>query len=158
MMEGTRLATIAVLPILEGFAALAVAEQAENRGGWVWSRRETRNPPFRASLESSFHNPDEEIWVGQIDEVPVGYAAAGVTLLRTGELLGTISDIWVEPEAREVGVGEALVETVITWCTTRKCVGIDSIALPGNRATKNFFETFGFKARLLTVHRTLELD
>ena len=66
MMEGTRLATIADLPILEGFAALAVAEQAENRGGWVWSRRETRNPPFRASLESSFHNPDEEIWVGQM--------------------------------------------------------------------------------------------
>ena len=97
-MEGTRIATIADLPILEGFAALAVAEQAENRGGWVWSRRETRNPPFRASLESSFHNPDEELWVGQIDEVPVGYAAAGVTLLRTGELLGTIAIFGLSPK------------------------------------------------------------
>ena len=158
MMEGTRLATVDDLSLLEEFVSLAVAEQAENRGGWVWSRRETRNPPFRASLESSFHNPDEELWIGLIDEVPVGYAAAGVTLLRTGELLGVISDIWVQPEAREVGVGEALAESVIAWCTERKCVGIDSMALPGNRATKNFFETFGIKARLLTVHRPLDLD
>ena len=75
MMEGTRLATVDDLSLLEEFVSLAVAEQAENRGGWVWSRRETRNPPFRASLESSFHNPAEELWIGQIDEVPVGAAA-----------------------------------------------------------------------------------
>ena len=54
-----------------------------------------------------------------------------------------------------VGVGEALIEAIISWCTERNCVGIDSMALPGNRATKNFFETFGFKARLLTVHKPL---
>ena len=29
------------------------------------------------------------------------------------------------------------------------------LALPGDRATKNFFESFGLKARLLTVHAPL---
>ena len=34
-------------------------------------------------------------------------------------------------------------------------VGIDSLALPGDRETKNFFETFGLKARAIVVHRSL---
>jgi hypothetical protein len=35
------------------------------------------------------------------------------------------------------------------------CVGIDALALPGNRQTKNFFESFGFTARAIVVHRRL---
>ena len=34
-------------------------------------------------------------------------------------------------------------------------VGIDALALPGDRETKNFFETFGLKARAIVVHRSL---
>jgi ribosomal protein S18 acetylase RimI-like enzyme len=90
-----------------------------------------------------------------IDDVPLGYAVSRVELLRTGEILGQVSDIWVDPEARSVGLGESLIGSIISWCTERNCVGIDSMALPGNRATKNFFETFGFKARLLIVHKPL---
>ena len=52
-MEGTRLATVDDLSILEEFVSLAVGEQVENRGGWVWSRRETRNPPPRQILSTS---------------------------------------------------------------------------------------------------------
>ena len=158
MMEGARKATLADLDVLERFATQAVAEQAENKGGFIWSRRETRNPPYRVSLEAAFSDPDQNIWMGVINEVAVGYAVAGVELLRTGEVLGTVSELWVEPEAREVGVGEALIADVIEWCKERNCVGIDSMALPGNRATKNFFETFGFKARLLTVHHSLDSE
>jgi hypothetical protein len=35
-------------------------------------------------------------------------------------------------------------------------VGIEATALPGDRATKNFFETHGLVARALTVHRRLD--
>ena len=35
-------------------------------------------------------------------------------------------------------------------------VGIDSFALPGDRETKNFFETQGMVARLIHVYRPLE--
>ena len=155
MNESVRLATPNDLETLTEFADSAVTEQRENRGGYVWSVRETRNQPYLASFESALHDPDQAVWIGMIDDTPVGYAASKVELLRSGETLGRISDIWVDPEARSIGVGESLVTAVVSWCTERNCVGIDSMALPGNRATKNFFETFGFKARLLTVHKPL---
>jgi hypothetical protein len=41
------------------------------------------------------------------------------------------------------------------FCETRDCLGVDAIALPGNRDTKNFFETFGLVARAILVHRPL---
>ena len=66
-----------------------------------------------------------------------------------------IDDIFVEDEAREVGVGEAMVNDLIDWCEERKCIGIDAMALPGHRATKNFFEKFGFTARKLVMHQRL---
>ncbi|MFL3020479.1 MAG: N-acetyltransferase family protein [Candidatus Poriferisodalaceae bacterium] len=146
------------LGALEEFAAQAVEEQVENRGGAIWSRRETRNQPYRVSLEAALNDPDQDLWVGLIDEAAVGYAVARAEILRTGEILGIVSDLWVEPAAREVGVGEALINEIIGWCKERGCIGIDSLALPGNRATKNFFETFGFKARLLTVHHPLNTE
>ncbi|RZP41265.1 MAG: GNAT family N-acetyltransferase [Acidimicrobiales bacterium] len=158
MMEGVRLATVEDLGALEEFAAQAVEEQVENRGGAIWSRRETRNQPYRVSLEAALNDPDQDLWVGLIDEAAVGYAVARAEILRTGEILGIVSDLWVEPAAREVGVGEALINEIIGWCKERGCIGIDSLALPGNRATKNFFETFGFKARLLTVHHPLNTE
>jgi hypothetical protein len=45
---------------------------------------------------------------------------------------------------------------IVEWCTARGCVGVDGLALPGNRATKNFFETFGLVARAIVVHRRLD--
>jgi GNAT superfamily N-acetyltransferase len=75
--------------------------------------------------------------------------------LRTGAILGVVTDIYVEPEGRAVGLGEALIDQIIGWCKAAGCVGIDAWALPGNRETKNFFETFGFTARALIPHRKL---
>ena len=72
MKETTRLGTSADLDLLEDFVALGVAEQAENKGGSIWSRRETPSPPFRASIEAVLHDPDQEVIIGLIDEAPVG--------------------------------------------------------------------------------------
>ncbi len=155
MSETARPATSDDLDPLARLAEDAVAEQAEARGGPLWSRRETRTPPYRVSLEQAFHDPDRELWVGLYADAIVGYAVCGLEVLRTGELLGRVEDLYVMPDARSVGVGEALMDLIVAWCEQRRCVGIDAHALPGNRATKNFFETFGFKARLLTVHRPL---
>ena len=155
MNEAARVATIADLEEMSKLAAEGVAEQVDARGGAVWSRRETRSTPYRMSLEQAYHDPDQELWVGLIDDAIIGYAVCRLEVLRTGELLGVVSDFFVVEGARAVGVGEALMDEIVVWCEERSCVGIDALALPGNRATKNFFETFGFKARLLTVHRPL---
>ena len=132
-------------PRLQVLASEAIAEQSEGRGGRIWSVREALRQPEGETLRL----------VGTIDDVVVGYANVGVERLAGGELLGVVTAIYVEAGAREVAVGEALLDEVIAWCTTKRCVGIDAHALPGNRETKNFFETFGFTARLLVVHRSL---
>ena len=48
-----------------------------------------------------------------------------------------------------------MLEAIVAWGTDRGAVGVDAIVLPGARDTKNFFETFGLKARALVVHRAL---
>jgi GNAT superfamily N-acetyltransferase len=96
------------------------------------------------------------VLVGCIEDVIVGYGLVRVEQLRDGSRLGVLDEIYVEPEARAVGVGEALITEVFDLCRREGCRGVDARALPGMRATKNFFETFGLVARSILVHRSLE--
>jgi hypothetical protein len=45
---------------------------------------------------------------------------------------------------------------LIAWCRARGCTGMDAMALPGHRQTKNFFEESGFTARKLVMHHRLD--
>jgi len=45
---------------------------------------------------------------------------------------------------------------MMSWFEAERCVGADGIAVPGDRQGKNFFESAGFKARLLVMHRAIE--
>jgi len=67
-------------------------------------------------------------------------------------------DVFVEPDARGVGVGEALLTFVFEWARKQRSSAIDSIVLPGNREGKNFFERFGLVARAIHVYRSLDRD
>jgi GNAT superfamily N-acetyltransferase len=75
--------------------------------------------------------------------------------LADGTTLGVVDDLFVLPDGRGVGVGEAMMDLLLEFCATHGCTGIDAVALPGNRETKNFFETFGLVARAIVVHRDL---
>jgi ribosomal protein S18 acetylase RimI-like enzyme len=154
VVEGVRSAVAADLPRLAELAGQGVAEQSESRGGPVWAAREARTLPPEASLEADMASASTLVLAGTIDEVVMGYLVAHTEELRDGTVLGRIADVFVEPEAREVGIGELLVDAALAWCDERKCRGVDAIVLPGNRATKNFFETMGFTARALIVHRS----
>jgi GNAT superfamily N-acetyltransferase len=83
---------------------------------------------------------------------------ARVEKLRTGDLLGVIDDLFTEAPFREVGVGGAMMNDVVAFCRDRGCIGVDALALPGDRETKNFFESFGLKARALLVHYAFDGD
>ena len=98
---------------------------------------------------------DVAVLAGTYDEIVVGYARIERRPLADGTALAVLTDIFVEPEARGVGIGEALLDAAIAWARQAGCRGIDSVALPGMRATKNFFEAAGLVARAITVHRSL---
>ena len=153
-----REATTADIEIIAGLTGEAVDEQREARGGPVWSVRETRPAPYAASIESSVRDPEQLVVVGEIDDTVIGYGACHAEELRDGSILGIIDDLFVLPGARGVSVGEEMMQLLVDWCRSRNCRGIDALALPGNRSTKNFFETFGFTARALIVHHRLGDD
>jgi GNAT superfamily N-acetyltransferase len=154
-VEAARPATGDDVARLAELVAEAVGEQAEGRGGRIWSAREARAVPAEASLAELVDDPGALVLAGTIDGTIVGYAVAVTEELRTGDRLGVVTDVYVEPGARAVGVGEALLDQVVAWCDEAGCIGIDALALPGNRETKNFFESFGFTARAIVVHRRL---
>ena len=153
--EGARRAVDADMATVSELAVRAIAEMAPRRGGSVWSRLEARREPQSQSLLLDLRAEDALVVLGTIDDMAVGYGAVRLVELHDGSHLGRVSDIYVLPEARGVGVGEAMMELLLDWATQRGCIGVDSLALPGDRETKNFFETHGLVARSITVHRTL---
>ena len=154
-MEGVRRAVPEDADRLAQLTAEAVAEQVEGRGGRIWSQREARGVPAQVTLAAAITDPGQLVLAGTIDDAVIGYVVTRTEPLADGTLLGVVTDIYVEPEARGIGVGEVMIDEVLSWCAEQGCVGVDALALPGNRNTKNFFETFGFKARALVVHRSL---
>ncbi|MEJ5254079.1 MAG: GNAT family N-acetyltransferase [Acidimicrobiales bacterium] len=140
---------------MAALARQAIAELREQRGGEIWSVREAREEPVEDLLATALRDDQQEVFVGTIDDVIVGYAVVRVEPLRDGRRLAMIDDVYVEPDARGVGVGEALMERIIDWASSRGCSGLDAMVLPGNRDAKNFFERFGLTARAILVHRSL---
>jgi GNAT superfamily N-acetyltransferase len=148
VIEAARPATAEDRPAVEALHRAATQELASLRGGEVWARQTRRDA-------GPVWPDDGLVLVGTIDESIVGYAIVAAELLADGGILAVLSDVYVEPEARGVGVGETLLDACLAWATERRCIGIDSVALPGMRETKNFFEAAGLVARAIVVHKRL---
>ncbi len=157
-MEGVRPATEDDLARLADLARAAIAELSPMKGGAVWAAREARTEPVEDSLKVSLADEHTHVVVGTIDGFVIGYACVHVEVLNDGSRLGVIDDIFVEEGAREVGVGEAMMADLVAWCRADGCAGIDSMALPGHRSAKNFFEESGFTARKLVMHHRLTAE
>jgi GNAT superfamily N-acetyltransferase len=155
-VEGCRAATDADVPRLAELAAQAIAELSALRGGAVWARTAARRAPLEDGFVAELAASDHHLLVGTYDDAPLGYGAARVEVLADGSRLGVVTDLYVEPAARAVGIGQALMDALVAWCAEQGCDGVDSLALPGDRATKNFFESFGLVARALVVHKDLD--
>ncbi|MCY3617899.1 MAG: GNAT family N-acetyltransferase [Acidimicrobiaceae bacterium] len=153
--EGARRAADSDIAAVTELAVTAAAELAPRRGGYVWARLEARAEPLEQSLDRDHRSDDALVVVGTIDEAVVGYGVIRLVELHDGAVLGRVTDIYVMPEARGVGVGEAMMDALMDWARRRACIGVDSLALPGDRETKNFFETHGLVARAITVHHSL---
>jgi len=105
-----------------------------------------------AELDASASVGVPMVWCAAIDDVVVGYAEA---VLRRDPVTVLVRAIWVDPDAREVGAGEALLSAVLAWGIAEEATAVDALALPGSRELKNLFERMGLTTRLLTVRREL---
>jgi GNAT superfamily N-acetyltransferase len=113
----------------------------DQRGGPEWM---SENLELQARPESI----GERTTVALIDDVVVGTCH---TVLGAPSGVALVDWIYVTPEARELGLGEEMLNDAIEAATAAGATRIESCALPGDRETKNMFERFGMKARLLIV-------
>ena len=155
-MEAARPAVEADLPELGRLCREALSElRGMERGGPLFVAREARPEPVEEGLGAALADPGSLVLLGTLDDSAIGYAVGRVETLRDGRALGVIEDLFVETEARGVGVGETMMGLLLEWFESRGCIGVDAMALPGARATKNFFEESGFSARLLVMHHRM---
>lgn len=147
--------TAADIPAVADLVSRVYDELGPLRGGALLLAQQGRRLPCGESLAADLADPSTMLFVGTIDDAALGWACAETRELADGSRLGVVREIGVLAEARGVGIGEELLGLAVAWCRANRCRGIDSFALPGARETKNFFETFGFTARLLVVHTSL---
>jgi ribosomal protein S18 acetylase RimI-like enzyme len=157
MGDGARPATAADLEAVATLAREAIAELGQLRGGTIWRLRDARQEPLEPALGALLARSDPETTAvaGTFDGTVVGYGVSRLETLADGDRLAVVEDLYVHPEARGVGVGEAMMDLLVARAVQAGAIGIDALALPGDRNTKNFFETFGLKARALVVHKSL---
>jgi len=154
-MESARLATVDDIGAMEAIAERQRAAIEGERGASLFLRREAGAWPDRARLAAAIAGEGGAAVVGCYDDVVFGYGLTQFETLLDGSRLAALTDFVVDAEIRGSGIGEAMMNLVVDLARDQGCVGIDAKALPGDRSTKNFFESFGLKARLLTVHRAL---
>ena len=101
---------------------------------------------------------DDQVFVAVLDfddgtpELVVGYLVLELSLP-----IATVDQVYVIPDARELGFGDALLDVATAAAVDAGAHVIEGFALPGDRNTKNLYERAGITARLITVSRPLRL-
>lgn len=152
MLVSARTATAADIPDLvrlyEGLEAEMDALSP------LWIPASGLSGPPSDSLSALLDDESVELCVGAIDDAVVGLAAAfDEALPASRDRVVSIRYIYTEPPAREVGVAAAMLEFLLQAMESKGHTLFDAHVLPGHRLAKNFFESAGFKARHIIMHR-----
>lgn len=122
----------------------------------MWPLADGLAEPVDRALGEAVDDPDTLVVIGSYDGFPLGFLLATEEDLlpqANGASVGAIRLVFVDPEAREVGVGEAMRDAALEWFRARGITRFDAHVLPGHRLAKNFFEQGGFAARSIVMHR-----
>lgn len=155
-MEHARRATPADLDTLAELLSAEHAEALPQRGGDLWVA--CALAPTVERLVAALDDAAALVLAGCIDDVVLGVATARLVDASGVGRVAFVDDLYVDREAREIGIGDAMIDEVMQWARQHACVGVDATALPGDRATKNFFEAHGLVARAITVHHRFAAD
>lgn len=130
------------------YEALA-AEQSALRP--LWREAEGVADPAAASLAALIDAG--AVTVGTIDDVVLGFLVSDErTLVDGAGRVGVIRYVYTDPEARGVGVADAMFNHAVAGLKDRGIEAFDAIVSPGHREAKNFYEAHGFSARSIVMH------
>ncbi len=148
-----RPATLDDLPELLRLYRLLEAEMEALRG--LWKEADGLPAPVEEALAKAVADPEILVYMGTGDGVPFGFIlgySAPLLPQADGARMATIKLVFTEEEARGVGVGEAMRDTVVDEFRARGHRWFDAHVLPGHRLAKNFFEAGGFSARFIIMN------
>ncbi len=95
------------------------------------------------------------------DGLGLSYVAGfGTTVMasltvRIDGAVASIEHVYVLPDSREVGLGDSLIQTLLSELRARGVKTIEAQALPGDRGMKNLFERHGLIAQTILVGKSL---
>jgi GNAT superfamily N-acetyltransferase len=144
------------LPAVAALARAAREGVADGRGGPELLAGDERRGDEHRQMAELVDDSRAVLVVGLLDDIVVGYGVAARVALRDGGERARLEELYIEPDARQVGVGDAVLRAVLEWAASHACDGLDGLALPGDRATKNFFESHGMVARAIITHRPID--
>lgn len=139
---------------LERLYRLLAAEMVALRP--VWPLTDGVPEPAAEALHHMLGASEWSIILGLLDDQPVGFLAwrdEPMLPQAGGERIAAVRLLFTEPEARRVGVGEAMLAHYLQEAVDRGFHRLDAHVSPGQREAKNFFESNGFKARSIVMHR-----
>jgi ribosomal protein S18 acetylase RimI-like enzyme len=126
----------------------ARAGLVDARGGARWLEEHPRIGPDWASAIAR-----RDVFVAELaDPVPV---LAGYLVLDVEGAVATVDQVYVSPQARELGFGDALLASAWSRAAEAGAAILEGHALPGDRHIKNLYERAGITARLITVSRVI---
>jgi ribosomal protein S18 acetylase RimI-like enzyme len=123
----------------------------------VWRLVDGLPHPAQPTVAQRVDDPRWLTYVAELDGAIVGFLFARDEEMLPqagGERIASIRHIYTDIEAREVGVGEALMDRFLEDARLRGIGRFDAHVSPGHRLAKNFFEANGFKARSIVMHRS----
>ena len=121
----------------------------------MWPLADGLAEPLEDSLEREIEGEGSLLIIGSVFDYPFGFLLARVEglLPQAGDAtVGSIRLVFVEEEARQVAVGEAMRDMAMDLLRERGITKFDAHVLPGHRLAKNFFEAGGFSARSIIMH------
>ena len=121
----------------------------------MWPLADGLAEPVDDSFANALEDDDTLVVIGSVLEYPFGFLLARVESVLPqggGEQIGVIRLVFVELEARQVAVGEAMRDLAMDLLRARGISKFDAHVLPGHRLAKNFFEAGGFSARSIVMH------
>ncbi|MCL1692776.1 MAG: GNAT family N-acetyltransferase [Actinomycetia bacterium] len=155
MSVTARQAVVDDLPeLLRMYETLEIEQSAIRE---IWPHADGLDVPIDVSLTPLLRADTVTAVIGEIDGVAVGFLIAiEEPLLQplADRYIGVVHFIFTDHEARGVGVGAAMLDLAMERLVDRGIDLFDARVSPGHRLAKNFFESTGFKARSITMHRS----
>ena len=129
----------------------ARAGRVDARGGNRWLEEHPRIAPGWDRAVT-----DRAVFVAVLTFSGDPEVIVGFLVLDVDGAIARVDQVYVTPEARELGFGDALLEVATEAARSAGVVVLEGQALPGDRNTKNLYERAGITARLITVSTRLD--